>query len=160
MRSGVSMIEVVLGAIILGLSGVTVMELVRSNTVNLQITEVEAAARGLAADCMERFSKRASYASPDMVKMLQKMQGIPQVWKDVITTDPTLNHQLPTEDVSKLLDLYDVKLQVQFKPVVHASLGDKPRIRKIEVEVSWNDPRLYGSSGSELKKVTYAALVP
>ena len=154
------MIEVVLGAFILGLSGVTVMELVRSNTVNVQITEVEAVARGLAADCMERYSRRASYASPTLVKNLQKMQGIPLVWKDVIASDPTMNYQLPAEDVSKLLDLYDVKLQVKFSPVTHASLGDKPRIRKLEVEVSWNDPRLYGAGGTELKKVTYAALVP
>lgn len=152
------MLEVVLGAIILGLSGVTVVELVRSNTVNVQITEVEAAARGLAADCMERFSKRASYASPTMIQLLQKMQGVPQSWKDIITTDPSMGYHLPTAEVSKLLDLYDVKLQVQFKPVTHASLGDKPRIRQLEVEVSWNDPR--PNAASELKKVKYAALVP
>lgn len=158
MKRGVSLIEVVLGAIILGLSGVTVLELVRSNTVNVQITEVEAVARGLAADCMERFSKRASYASPTMIQLLQKMQGVPQSWKDVVVPDPTLSYELPTADISKLLDLYDVKLQVQFKPVAHATLGEKPRLRRLEVEVSWNDPRQNGAS--ERKLVTYAALVP
>lgn len=159
-RRGISMIEVVLGAIILGLSGVTVMELVRSNTVNLQITEVEAVSRGLAADCLERFSRRASYSSPTMTRLLQKMQGVPLPWKDVVEGDPSLKYQLPLEDVSKLLELYDVKLQVQFKAVTHPSFGEKPRIRTLEVEVSWNDPRLHATAGSELRKVTYAALVP
>lgn len=158
-RRGISLIEVVLGAIVLGVSGVTVMELVRANTVNLQITEVEAVARGLAADCVERFSRRASYNAPTMLKLLQKMQGVPLPWKDVVAGDPGLRHQLPLADISKLLDQYEVKLQVQFKVATHTALGDKPRLRKLEVEVSWSDPR-HLSAGSELRKVTYAALVP
>lgn len=159
-RSGVSLVEVVLGAVVLGLAGVTVMELVRSNTVNVQITEVEAAARGLAGDLMERFSKRSTYTSLTMTKLIAKMQGVPLGWRDVVTADPALGYQLPMDDAAKLLDLYGVKLLVQFKPVTDPAFGDNPRIRQLSVEVHWNDPRFSGAGGTELKKVTYAALVP
>ena len=158
MRTGVSILEVVLGAIILGLSGVVVLELVRSNTVSLEITEVEAVARGLGGDAMERFSRRSSFDTPTMTKLLKQMQGQPVAWKDVFTQDPSLSYKLPADDISKLLDLYDVRLRVEFKAATQSSLGDKPRMRVLSVEVSWNDPR-HGTA-SELKKVEYAALVP
>jgi hypothetical protein len=159
-RFAASLIEVVLGAIVLGLSGVTVMELTRSNTVNVQITEVEAIARGLAGDLMERFSRRSTYTSLTMSKLLEKMQGVPLGWRDVVDADPALSYQLPIEDVKKLLDLYTVKLLVQFKPVEDPTFGENPRIRQLIVEVQWNDPRFHGAGGTELKKVEYAALVP
>lgn len=159
-RIAASLVEVVLGALVLGLSGVTVMELVRSNTVNVQITEIEATARGLAGDLMERFSRRSTYTSATMTKLIAKMQGVPLGWRDVVTADPALGYQLPLDDVSKLLDLYSVKLLVQFKPVDDPSFGENPRIRQLIVEVQWNDPRFHGAGGTELKKVEYAALVP
>lgn len=159
-RRGVSLVEVVLGAIVLGLSGVTVMELVRSNTVNVQITEVEATARGLAGDVMERFSKRSTYQSATMTKLIRKMQGVPLGWRDLVTADPALAYQLPLDDVSKLLDLYAVKLSVQFKAAEHPSFGESSKLRELHVEVFWNDPRFSGAGGTELKKVSYAALVP
>ena len=158
-RRGVSFLEVVLGAIILGLSGVTILELVRSNTVNLQITEIEAVARNLAADTLERFSHRSSYATPTMMKLMKKFQGVPLPWKDVVTNDPALGYKVPLDDVGKLLDLYDVKLSVQIKANKHPSFGPKPRMRQIEVSVLWNDPRATGNTSSELKSVTYASII-
>lgn len=88
---GVSLIEIVLGVMILGISGVTVLELVRSNTANLQVTEIEVIARGMGADLLERYSSPSVHDFPSEAAATRLTPGVPAKW-DIVAEDASMKY--------------------------------------------------------------------
>lgn len=158
-RAGISMTEIVLGALILGTSGVTVLELVRGSTVNLQVTEIEAAARGMAADLLERYSQPSVHDLPGESANLRNFLGRPLSW-DQHVEDPATGYGFPREKVGKLLEQYGVRFIVNIERIPHASFGNA-KMTRVTVTAQWSDPIPGGArvTGSEIREVTYACLV-
>jgi hypothetical protein len=159
-RKGISMTEIVLGALILGTSGVTVLELVRGSTVNLQVTEVEAAARGMAADLLERYSRPSVYDAPGESANLTNFLGRPLSW-DQHLEDPATGYGFPRENIGKLLDQYQARFTIGIDRVQHPTFGNNAMMTKVSVTAEWNDPIPGGARGStsDLRAVTYACLI-
>ena len=153
------MTEIVLGALILGTSGVTVLELVRGSTVNLQVTEIEAAARGMAADLLERYSLPSVNDLPAQTATVQNFLGRPLTWEDHVQ-DPAMGYGFPREKIGKLLDQYNVRFIVNIEKVPHATFGTA-KMTRVSVIAQWSDPLPGGTRGStsELREVSYACLV-
>lgn len=153
------MAEVVIGALSLGFSGVTVMELVRGSTANLQVTEVEAAARGMAADLLERYSRPSIYDVPGESANLRNFLGRPLTW-DQHLEDPATGYGFPRERIGKLLDQFQVRFVVDIVRFPHPSFNGA-QMTKVIVTAQWPEPiaGVVRSSSSELREVTYACLV-
>ena len=157
-RLGMSLMEVVIGALILGVSGVLVIELVRSSTVNLELTEIEAVARGLAADLLERYAQ-GSYADAASEQKATKITfGVPVKW-DAAVDDPAFRFGFPKEKLQSLLDTYQVMFTVDVKPLAHPTYGGAS-LSHVSVKVQWLDQTGRSrDASSEYKSVTYACLV-
>lgn len=162
-RAGISVMEIVLGALILGVSGVAVLELMRSSTSNLEVTEIEAVARGLAADTLERYSHQAMFDGPRFARTTERMMGVPLPWSQLVGDDPSLRYGFPREQLSQLLDLHDVRLTLKLtRPYPSASFGRAGKMSAIEVTAHWTDGPGRGASRgstSDYKTVTYACLL-
>ena len=154
------MLEIVLGALILGISGVVVIELVRSNTANLELTEIEAVARGLAADLVERFSRPSSQEANGVSATTQVVVGQNAKW-DTLLSDPSFAFGFPKDKLSKILDEYDVHFEVDLKKFPHASFGDKNEMTQVSVVVKWLDlgPNAGRNPSGEYKSVNYGCLI-
>ena len=159
-RRGVSLMEIVIGALILGISGVTVIELVRANTVNLQLTEIEAVARGLAADLVERYSLPSVHDLPGVGANTTVVLGAPAKW-DTLLGDPAFNHGFPKVKLSKILEEYGVMFTVDLKKFPHATYGPRNELTHVSVKVQWLDlgPSAGRNTSGEYKSVTYGCLV-
>lgn len=159
-RAGVSLIEIVIGALILGISGVTVIELVRSNTVNLQLTEIQSVARGLAADLVERFSQPSVHDLPGVQRNTSVVLGARARW-DLLLGDPAFNHGFPKDQLSKILEEYGVMFTVDIKPFPHGTFGPRNQMTHVSVTVHWQDlgPNAARNPSGDYKSVTYGCLV-
>ena len=152
---GLSLVEVLIAAVIIGVSTIPVLELVRSGTVRLEISEVEAACRQLGADVLERI---AGPALGDKQKGLSatfitNMKGDLR-WDDLIKQDPALAHHYPFDGMKALLDQAEARISVDRQsPVEHPSLGPGKQLESYSVTISWKD------RNDERKEVTYARLV-
>lgn len=154
-RSGLSLVEVLIAAVIIGVSAIPVLELVRSGTAQLEVSEIEAASRQLGADVLERI------AGPSLgdkekglsAKFVSTMKGDLR-WDEVIKEDPSLARNFPFDGIRSLLDLAEVRVAVEKKsPVEHPALGPAKQLEAYIVKVSWKD------RNEERKEVTYARLV-
>lgn len=159
-RRGVSMLEIVIGALVLGISGVVVIELIRSNTTNLQLTEIEAVSRGLAADLLERYSRPTVNDQSGVGASAQAAMGVPAKW-DTLLADPAFNHGFPKDKLSKILEEYGVMFNVERKNYTHASYGAKNDMVHVSVTVKWLDlgPGGARNAAGEYKSVTYGCLI-
>lgn len=158
-RFGVSLIEIVIGSLILGISGVTVFELVRSNTANLAVTEIEVIARGMGADLLERYARPSVHDFPAEQASTRMALGVPADW-DVALEDASLKYGFRREKLQSLLTQYQVKFTVDIQPKPHASFGDKRRMSHISVAVKWLDvsPSGVRNAASEYKEVSFDCL--
>lgn len=160
MRRGVSMLEIVIGALVLGISGVVVIELIRSNTTNLQLTEIEAVSRGLAADLLERYSRPTIDDTSGVGGSTQAALGVPAKW-DTLLSDAAFAHGFPRDKLSKILEQYGVMFNVDRKKYTHASYGPKNDLIHVAVTVKWLDlgPGGARNPAGEYKSVTYGCLI-
>jgi hypothetical protein len=160
-RRALSLVEIVIGALILGFSGVAVMELVRTNTVGLQVTEIEAVARGLAADVLERYAAAPRVLADRLGAGAKDLQGVPLLWRDVLEHDAGLRYGFPQGALEKLLDTYVVRITLRLTPNYdHASFDPDRTMKALEVTVQWSEPIAPERGGPrEPRTVTYATLL-
>lgn len=159
-RRAVSLLEIVLGALILGISGVTVLELVRSNTANLQLTEIEVIARGMGADLLERYARPSVHDFPSEQPATRIALGVPTKW-DLVVEDPSMKYGFRREELASLLTQYDLTFTVDIKPREHASFGTGRRLTHVSVVARWLDisPSGQRSASGDYKEVTFDCLV-
>jgi type II secretory pathway pseudopilin PulG len=160
-RRALSLLEVVIGALILGISGVIVLELIRSSTVSTQVTEVEAVARGLAADVLERFSAEARGSGTAAGKVTESMTGVPLAWRDLVDDDGPLRYGFPRAELEKLLDFHDVRVILKGTANYdHPSFDTGFAMKALEVTVQWSDPIAPGAAPTrDVRTVSYACLL-
>lgn len=153
-RSGLSLVEVLIGAVIIGVSALPVLELVRSGTAQLEISEIEAAARQLGADLLERVAGPSIGTDKGLPKAFEGMKSSPIRWDDVIQADAALKKDFAIEGLRSLLDQADVRLELTIKsPFEHPVLGPAKELEAFIVTVHYTD------RNDVRKKVTFARLV-
>lgn len=135
---GLSLLEIIFGAMIIGLSALPVLELLRSSTVSLQVTETEAAARALAADVLERFASPVHGASREVSRVTSHMLGVPLPWQQIIREDPFLSYGFPKK-LEPLLEQSDLKIMLSVKTVSHPALAPSTGVEWYTVTASFKD---------------------
>ena len=153
-RGGLSLVEVLIGALIIGASALPVLELIRSGSAGLEITEIEAAARQLGADVLERVAGPRVGTDRGLSESFKKLKGTRMPWEAVIKGDPALARDFPFDGLRSLLDLHDVRLELTIQsPYEHPVLGPAKDLEAYVVKVTWKDQH------DEPKEVTCARLV-
>jgi hypothetical protein len=153
--SGLTLVEVVLAALIIGGSGVIVMDLVRATTVATEITEVDALARGVAADVLERFAGAPSGVGEELERATELMIGTEQSWEVMLTQDRALALGFPKQALKPILDTADVRITIERQhPYKKPEYGDDEDSVAWTVTARWTDPVT-----QQRKGVTYARLV-
>jgi hypothetical protein len=153
-RRALSLAEVVIAALIVGVSAIPVLELVRSGTSQLEVSEIEAAARQLGSDVLERVAGPSFGADKGLTDAFKKLLETDVRWSDVIKADASLGKEFPPEGLSSLLDLHDTRLRLKIEsPYDHPDLGPAKKLEAYTVTVSWND-----RNGIK-KEVTFARLI-
>ena len=121
-RPAFTLIEIVVAAMVIGSSALMIIELIRSSTASLEVTEYEAAVRTLASDVMTRLTgpKQLPY---DPFLLQKASNGAPQPttfvnapvpYETFLKGDPALNINYPAE-LKKLLDITEAKVRVHFE---------------------------------------------
>lgn len=132
------MVEALIGAFIIGVSALSILELVRSGTRSLEVTEAEAAARQLGADLLRRVTGPRLGPETGITQALRIQLGQPTRWSDVVRADPALAQGFPTKDLAGLLDTADVRLSLSIKDFAHEALGPA-RVESVEVTVHFTN---------------------
>jgi hypothetical protein len=153
-RRALSLVEVLLGAFIIGVSALPILELMRSGTESLEITETEAAARQLGADLLRRLAGPRTDLDLGLSKNLENdLKARPTRWEQMLEEDPALKHGFPADALKGLLDNANVRLSLEvIAPYPHEALGKAPA-QALIVTVFWTD-----RNGRD-KKVKLARLV-
>ena len=152
--TGLTVMEVVLGALIVGCAAIPVLELIRSSTVALEITEIETAARGLGADVLESIAEADASPRSPLPGTGDSMMGVERRWDEVVDESPSLRKAFPKSDLSSLFDTAEVKVAVtKESPCAHPAVAGGPGLDWYEVTVSWR-----GHDGQR-KGVTLGRLV-
>ena len=144
---------------ILGISGVTVLELVRSNTANLQVTEIEVIARGMGADLLERYSSPSVHDFPSEAAATRLTLGVPAKW-DIVAEDASMKYGFQREKMEAMLTQYDVSFTVDIKPREHATFGPRRKMSHVSVVAKWLDisPSGQRNPAGEYKEVSFDCL--
>jgi hypothetical protein len=154
-RSALSLVEVLIAAVIIGVSALPILELVRSGTARLEVTEIEVAARQLGSDVLERIAGPRYDADRGLSEVFQKAlldQGVR--WSEVIEKDEAIAKAFPTKELSGLLNLHDVRIRIEQRSKY--ALPSHPHCDELEawvVTVSWADRHLVRT------EATFARLV-
>lgn len=149
-----SLVEVLIAVVIIGLSTLPVIELVRSGTARLEVTEIEAAARQLGADVIERLAGPRLGEDRGLAPAFAAMKKTRVRWSVVVEADDALKHGYPAKELAALLDLHDVGLALDERdPFEHPAIGPSRDLVAYVVTVDWAD------ANDERKKVTFARLV-
>lgn len=138
-RRGLSLVEVCLAALIIGGSALVVIELMRSSTVSLEVTEAELAARSLGADILERFAGQPFIKDNGMQKVAKITLGAPVPWDQIVSEDEWLKHAYPLDRLKPLLDTAEVKVQLDAGPSKHARFAGTKGMDLYTVRVTWAD---------------------
>lgn len=150
-RRGLSLLEVLLGALIIGVSALSILELIRSGTQVLEVTEAEAAARQLAADVLRRLCGPRLGKDLGLTDTFKTMMGgHPQLWSDIVEKDPPLKEGFPVDALKGLLNAADARLELA---VTDDDTYGKGRVQKVVVTVHFVD------RNERNKKVTFARLI-
>lgn len=153
-RRGLTLIEVLIAAMIIGVSAIPVLELVRSGTSQLEVSEIEAAARQLGSDLLERVAGPSFGTDKGLTDAFKKLLATDVRWSDVWKADDSLKKAFPTEGLPALLDLHDVRLRLEVQsPYDHPDLGTAKALEAYIVTVSWTD------RNDQRKEVAFARLV-
>lgn len=108
-RRAVSLAEVALAAGILAVSVIPVIELIRSNIVALEITQVESVARSLGADVLERLCGPHLFGGDTFQSAVF---GADTPWDLVVLPEPTLARGLPVEHLKALLARHRLTVRI------------------------------------------------
>lgn len=151
-KRGLSLVEALIGAVIIGVSALPILELIRSGTASLEVTEAEAAARQLGADLLRRVCGPRLGPETGITPAFRNLLGQPARWSDVVKADAALGHGYPSGALASLLDTADVRLSLAVKPFTHAALGGAS-VESVVVTVSYTD------QSDRAKQVKFARLV-
>lgn len=136
-RIGLSLVEVVFAALIIGFSALPILNLVRSGTVAAQVTEVEAAARALAGDVLERLAARADRPDAMAIRVVDQLKGMSTRWADLYD-DKFLKHGFPFPELAPILNKADMRIAVRVEaPAKHAVFRGLKHVRLFEITASW-----------------------
>jgi hypothetical protein len=152
-RRGLSLVEALIAAVIIGVSAISILELIRSGTASLEVTEAEAAARQLGADVLRRVCGPRLGPDTGTTEKLTKLLATPARWSHVLEGDPALAHGFPTEKLKSLLDSADVRLALEIQPAKQPALNGAPHVKTVVVTVFYTD------RNARSKKVNFARLV-
>lgn len=152
-RGGLSLIEVLIGALIIGVSVLSILEMIRSGTSSLEVTEADAAARQMGADLLRRVCGPRLGPDTGITDAFRLLLGTPARWKDVLAGDPALAQGFPSTGLASLLDAADVRLSLDITPNTHEALGRARGVESVVVTVQFVD------RNERLKKVKFARLV-
>jgi hypothetical protein len=135
-----SLLEVMLAALVVGVSAIAVADVVRTGTATVEVTEVEVAARRLAADVLERYSGAPVGKDREVGDVTQILGGAPAAWEDLIADDPSLARGFPRDAIRRVLAQARVRvLREVVSPFTHPSLGPTAGLELHKVTVTWND---------------------
>ena len=155
-RPGLSLVEVLMGAVIIGVSALPILELIRSGTASLEVNEIDAAARQLASDVLERLCG-PNYGTPRVPPPLRAMLRSPAAWRDFVSADPALAYGYPVspgQPLARLLDTADVRVTLEEQsPFTAAAVPGGSDLAAYTVTVSWSD------RNDQRKKVKIARIV-
>lgn len=152
-RRGLSLIEVLIAAFIVGVSAIPVLELVRSGTSQLEISEIEVAARQVGADLLERVAGPAFGEDKGIKPELKLLLSHPVSWSQVMKADKSLENPLQSKEIAALLDRHDTRVQLTaLEPYDHPVAGHAKDLAAYVVTVSWT------GTNDTTKKVTFARI--
>ena len=152
MRRGLSLVEALIAAMIIGVSALTILEAIRSGTRQLAVTEAEAAARQLGADLLRRVAGPRLGPDTGVSDNLRHVLAQPARWSLVLQEDAALAQGFPRDALAPLLDEVGVRLQLTIAPCTDPGVGDAP-VDSAVVTVYWAD------RNERQKKVTLARLL-
>src|SRR5207244_2003348 len=130
-----------------------VLELMRSSTVSLEVTEVEIAARSLGADVLERFAGQPVVKGDGMMKLARIGLGAPVPWDQIVNEDDWLKHGYPVDKLRPLLDNANVKIELDAGPSKHARFAGTRGMDLYQVRVTWTD------RNDTVKEAVFARLI-
>ena len=153
-RRALSLVEVVIAAMIIGVSAIPVLELVRSGTSRLEVTEIEVAARQVGSDLLERVAGHPLGQDKGLSEQFKNLLDQEFRWSQVLEKDTSLKKNFPADALNPLLEQHDVRVKLEIKsPWEHPSQGKVDGLEAVSVTVSWTD------RNDERKKVTLARVV-
>lgn len=139
---GLSLLEVLVGVFIIGVSALPILELIRSGTASLEVNQIDAAARRLASDVLERLSA-PSYGKDRVGTALRKLLRSPVAWRDFVDADPSLAYGFPTapgSPLARLFDMAEVRIALEEqKPYTGGGVTAAIQLTAYAVTVSWTD---------------------
>lgn len=152
-RRALSLVEVLIGAVIIGVSAIPVLELVRSGTSRLEVTEIEVAARQVGSDLLERVAGPGLGVDKGLTDAFKALINQQFSWSQLLKEDKSLARAFPAAALNPLLELADVRVRLQVEsPFEHPTLGKLEDLEAYSVTVTWNDRDVR-------KQVTFARLV-
>lgn len=153
-RNGLSLVEVLIAAFIVGVSAIPVLELVRSGTSQLEISEIEVAARQVGADLLERVAGPSLGEDKGLTPAFRLLLSQPVAWSQVLAADESLDNPLQSKEIAALLDKHDTRVQLTVQePFDHPVSGTARKLASYSVTVSWT------GTADAARKVTFARLV-
>lgn len=154
-RSGLSLVEVLIAAFIVGVSAIPVLELVRSGTSQLEISEIEVAARQVGADLLERVAGPGLGEDKGLTPAFKLRLAQPVSWGQVLDADASLAKKFPRKSsLTDLLDKHDARVHLTVhEPYDHPVAGAARKLAAYVVTVTWT------GTGDAARKVTFARLV-
>lgn len=156
MRRGLGLTEIVLAAFVIGVSALPVLELIRSSTSSLEVTEAEVAARSLAADVLEQIAARTVDGSSSLDVVSSKFKGVPRAWDVVLDQNAALREHFPRAELAPILNLVQARVTVDWdEPYGHPALGTGSDLTLYKVTVAWQAP---GDLARGEREVTLARL--
>ena len=149
-----SLAEAVIAALVIGVSALPILELLRSGTATLQVTEEASAAHRLCADVLETISGRSLTPDAGLAETLAPFLGTPAPWDLVLAADPSLSAGFPAKQLGPILSRCQAKVKIEIvSPYQHASLGAGQGVKLHRVTVMWLD------HADQAKEVVLARLV-
>jgi hypothetical protein len=135
-----SLAEAVIAALVIGVSALPILELLRSGTATLEITEEASAAHRLGADILETISGRTGGGQPSLDEALAPFLGTPTPWDLVLAADPALAVGFPADRQGPILSRCQAKVKIEVQsPYVHVALGPGQGVKLYRVTVLWLD---------------------
>jgi hypothetical protein len=150
---GVSVIEIAVAAMVLGCSGVPVLELIRSSTTLVSMSETEVAVRGFATDVLQRFAGPPHAGGPLVAPGTEHLLARPIPADLLIAADPYLARGLAGRELESLLRLAEATVSLAVVPPRDPALAAADGLDCIVLTVAWTNP------GERRKEVTLASLV-
>lgn len=154
MRSGVSIAEVVIAALIIGSSAIPIMELIRSSTASLSMSETEVAVRGFATDVLNRFAgPPVAGSAPLLAPETRALLQAPVPADVLLASDPYLARGVPRAEIEPLLKRAGCTIKLTIGKPQDAALTAQPGLDTFHLTAAWVD------YGGRRKEITLAMLV-